>query len=78
MYFIEGLYLYTEVGSSGRCVLTSSKGFTGTIGVVTVCVRRTLQRGAKRALMFGGDQCGVSRRISPVARPMPFMGVIAY
>ncbi len=44
MYFIEGFYLYTEVGSSGRSVLASSKGVTVTIRVVHVCVRRTLQR----------------------------------
>ncbi len=56
---MEGFYLYTEVGLSGRVVLTSSKGVTGTVNVVPVCVRRTLQRGAQRALMissaFGED-----------------------
>jgi hypothetical protein len=46
VYFIEGFYLYTEVESSGKVVLASSKGATGTIRVVPVCVRRTPKRGA--------------------------------
>jgi hypothetical protein len=51
---MEGFYFYTEVGSSGRGVLTSGGGVTGTIHVVLVCVRRTLQRGGQRALIIGG------------------------
>ncbi len=54
VYFIEWFYLYTEVGSSGKGVLTSIKGVTGAIRIVPVCVRRTLQRGLRRALMIGG------------------------
>ncbi len=50
VYFIEGFYLYTEVGSSGRGVLASSGGVTGTICIVAVRVRRPLQSGAQRAL----------------------------
>ncbi len=41
MYFIEGFYLYTDVGSSGRGVLASSKGVTGAIRVVPVCQKDT-------------------------------------
>ncbi len=44
MYFIEGFYLYTEVGSSGRGVLASSGVATGTIHITHVSVKRTLQR----------------------------------
>ncbi len=50
MYFIEGFYLYTEVGSSDRGVLTYSRGVTGTISVVPVHLRR---RGAQRAPLIG-------------------------
>ncbi len=35
-------------------MLASSKGVTSAICIVPVCVRRTLQRGARRALMIGG------------------------
>jgi hypothetical protein len=51
---MEEFYFYTEVESSGRGVLASSKGVTGTICNVPVCVKRTLQRGTRRALMIGG------------------------
>jgi hypothetical protein len=44
VYVIEGFYLFTEVGSSGRGVLASSGGVTGTIRIVPVRVRKTLQR----------------------------------
>jgi hypothetical protein len=57
VYFVEGFYLYTEVGSSVRGVLASSKGVLGTIHVVPLCVRRALLRGAQRALMIGGGYC---------------------
>ncbi len=51
--FTERFYLYTEVGSSGRGVLASSRGVTDTIRVVPMCVRRTFQRGARRPKMIG-------------------------
>ncbi len=54
MYFIEGFYSYTEVGSSGRGVLELIGGVTGTISFVPVRVRRTLQRGALRVPVTGG------------------------
>jgi hypothetical protein len=54
VYFTEGFCLYTQVGSSGRGVLDSSNGITGTICVVPVLFRRTLQKGAQRALTIGG------------------------
>ncbi len=46
VYFIEGLYLYTEVGSSGRGVLASHEQGSQVPLAVPVCVRRTQQRGA--------------------------------
>ncbi len=46
VYFIEGYYLYTLVGSSGRGVLTSEKGATGVPSGVPVCVRMTLGKGS--------------------------------
>ena len=48
VYFIEGLYLYTEVGSSGRGVLTSSEQGSQVQLVVPVRVKRTQQRGASQ------------------------------
>ncbi len=42
VYFIEGLYLYTEVGSSGRGVLAFSEQGSQVPGRV----KRTQQRGA--------------------------------
>ncbi len=47
VYFIESLYLYTEVGSSGRGarVLALSEQGSQVQLVVPVCVKRT-QRGA--------------------------------
>ena len=60
MYFISGFYLSTKVGSSGRSVLASGGGVTGTIHAVPVHdVRRKLKRGVRRALIIGG---GYSRR----------------
>ncbi len=53
MYFISGFYLSTKVGSSGRSVLASGGGVTGTIRVVPVHVRRTLQTGTRKALKIG-------------------------
>ncbi len=46
MYLIEGLYLYTEVGSSGRGVLASREKCSQERLVVPGCVKRTLQRAA--------------------------------
>jgi hypothetical protein len=43
VYFIEGLYLYTEVGSSGRGVLEQGSQVQL---VVPVRAKRTQQRGA--------------------------------
>ncbi len=44
--FIEGLFLYTEVGSSGRGVLASSEQGSQVQLVVPGPVKRTQQRGA--------------------------------
>jgi hypothetical protein len=44
VYFIEGLYLYTEVRSSGRGVLASSEQGSQVQLVVPGRVKRTLQR----------------------------------
>ncbi len=44
VYFLEGLYLYTEVGSSGRGVLASSEQGSQVELVVLVHVKRTQQR----------------------------------
>ncbi len=46
VYFIEGLYLYTEVGSSGIGVLASNEQGSQVALAVPECVRRTQQRGA--------------------------------
>ena len=46
VYFIEGLYLYTEVGSSGRGVQASREQCSKVQLVVPGRVERTLQRGA--------------------------------
>ncbi len=46
VYFIERLYLYTEVVSSGRGVLASSEQGSQVRLVVPVRVKRTQQRGA--------------------------------
>jgi hypothetical protein len=46
VYFIEGLYLYTEVRSSGRGVLASSEQGSQVQLVVPGSVKRTQQRGA--------------------------------
>ncbi len=48
VYFIEGLYLYTEVGSIGRGVLVSSGQGSQVPLVVPVRVKRTQQRGASQ------------------------------
>jgi hypothetical protein len=40
VYFIEGLYLYTEVGSSGRGVLASSEQGSQVQLVAPGCVKR--------------------------------------
>ncbi len=45
MYFIEGLYLYTEVGSSGKGVLASHEQGSQVLLAEPVRVRRTQQRG---------------------------------
>jgi hypothetical protein len=46
VYSIEGLYLYTEVGSSGSGVLASHEQGSQVPLAVPVCVRKTQQRGA--------------------------------
>ncbi len=46
VYFIEGLYLYTEVGSSSKGVLASNEQGSQVPLAVPVGVRRTQQRGA--------------------------------
>ncbi len=46
VYFIEGLYLYTEVGSSGIGVLASNEKGSQVQLVAPGCVERTQQRGA--------------------------------
>ncbi len=46
VYFMEGLYLYTEVGSNGRGVLGSSEQGSQVQLVVPGRVKRTKQRGA--------------------------------
>jgi hypothetical protein len=58
VYFIEGLYLYTEVGSSGRDVLASSKQGSQVPLAVPVEVRRTQQRGAQKAPVLVVDVQG--------------------
>jgi hypothetical protein len=45
VYFIEELYLYTEVGSSGRGVLASSEQGSQVQLVAPGRVKRTQQRG---------------------------------
>ena len=58
MYFIEGDYLYTLVGSSGRGERTSERGATGARqSGVPVQVKGTLERRALRALVIGGGYC---------------------
>ncbi len=54
MYFIEGLYFYTEVGSSGRGVLASHEQGLQVPLAVPVCVGRTQQRGASQDACIGG------------------------
>ncbi len=46
VFFIKGLYVYTEVGSSGRGVLASNEQGLQVPLAVPMCVRRTQQRGA--------------------------------
>ncbi len=46
VYFIEGLYLYTEVGSSGRGVLASREQCSQVQLVAPGRIAGTLQRGA--------------------------------
>ncbi len=53
MCFIEGLYLYSEVGSSGIGVLAHEQG-SQVLLAVPVCVRRTQQRGASQDACIGG------------------------
>ncbi len=44
VYFIERLYLYTEVVSSGRGVLGSSEqGVTGTVSCTCACQKDTAE-----------------------------------
>ncbi len=45
-------------------MLASSKGVTGSIGVVPVRVRRTLQRAVRRALLIGEDSLMLIHRFS--------------
>jgi hypothetical protein len=54
VYFIEGLYLYTEVGSSGRDVLASREQCSQVQLGVPGRIERTLQRGASLDASFGG------------------------
>jgi hypothetical protein len=61
VYFIEGLYLYTEVGSSGRGVLASHEQRSQVPLAVPVCVRKAQQRGASQDASVGG---GYSRLIT--------------
>ncbi len=54
VYFIEGLNLDTEVGSSGRGVLAShEQGSQVPLGA-PVCVKRTHQSGASQDACIGG------------------------
>jgi hypothetical protein len=79
VYFIEGFYLYAEVGASGRGLLASSKLITGTIRVVPVCVRRTLQRGPRRALIIGEDSLMLILRFSIKSKTKGhFLNVFCY
>jgi hypothetical protein len=61
VYFIEGLYLYTEVGSSGRAVLTSREQCSQVQLIAPGRVERTLQTGCVNERLIGG---GYSRGIS--------------
>jgi hypothetical protein len=54
VYFIVGLYLYTEVGSSGRGVLASHERGSQVPLAVPVSVRRKEQRGALQDACIGG------------------------
>jgi hypothetical protein len=54
VYFIEGLYLYIEVGSSGRGVLASREQCSQVQLVATGLVKRTLQTGCVIGQLIGG------------------------
>jgi hypothetical protein len=53
VYFIEGLYLYTEVGSSGRGVLASREQCSQVQLVAPGHVERTLQTGCVIGRLIG-------------------------
>ncbi len=55
VYFIEGLYLYTEVVSSIRDVLVSHEQRSEVPLGVPVCDRRTQQRDASQDACVGGE-----------------------
>ena len=59
VYFIEGYYLYTKIGSSGRGVQTSGRGATGEPSTLPVHVRRTLGKVSAEEAVIG---CGYWRR----------------
>ncbi len=54
VYFTDELYLYTEVGSSGRGVLASSEQGSQVQLVVPWRVERTLQTGCVIGRLIGG------------------------
>ncbi len=54
VYFIEGLYLYTEVGSSGRGVLATRGQCSQVELVAPGRVERTLQTGCIIGRLIGG------------------------
>ncbi len=54
VYLIEGVYLYTEVGSSGKSVLASHEQGPQVPLAVPVCVKRTKRRGAPQDACIGG------------------------
>jgi hypothetical protein len=55
VYFIEGLYLYTGVGSSGRGVLASHKQGSQVPFAEPVHVRKTQQRDASKDVILVVD-----------------------
>ncbi len=54
VYFIEGLYLYTEVGSNGRGVLASREQCSQVQLVAPGRVEGTLQKGCFIGRLIGG------------------------
>ncbi len=55
VYFIEGYYLYTQIGSRGRGLQISQKGATGAPSGMPVYIQKTLRKGSAECALIAGN-----------------------